>query len=1118
MRNTTAICAAVITFFAASCVEAPRSPQLRESLQGAATVDVVGVLVTEAGTRFELDATTLPHYKSGADCRWEQQLGPTVVLVDPNACVLEAEAPLQRTQLVLRVQIVRDDGIALVDYAVRVTNETPKVVVSAVAVAKGGAEVQLDGSKTVDADDGQKLSFAWKQTGGPSVALKGASLPIATFIAGPTKGAVLQFELTVTDGVDKVTSKPVVVEVGNHVPIAYAGEDFDVLPGEEVVVQGAVSDGDNDPLELEWSQISGPTLALQGTDTDTVTFTAPNKKGPVVLALVAKDDEDKSPPSHVEIHIGNSPPLANAGPNQAVAESALVTLNGSGSGDPDGDELHVTWTQLTGPSITISDLHSLTPTFVAPDWQCLLVFRLRVWDGTAVRTDQVQVSVANGYPVALVANEVNAQYGEPVILDASASYDPNGDDLTYHWQRVSGPYVSLHHVTKATPSFVAPMTPAELVFRVAVCDGMVCSTPKTTRVHVDNGIPELNVPEQVVVEGGSQVTIEAEAVDPDGDVVTWQWNCDALAIGYPNSPNPTFQVPVAAQSFVLDVVVSDGFVQVEKSVTVTVANHVPTVSAGSDKTVDPGSLVTLSGSVEDLDGDALLTAWTLVQGVDVELADPQAVKTHFVATAPKGPRVFQLSADDGTSVTTDTVTMWVTNSPPTADAGALQAVAAGADVTLQGAGTDPDGDALTWRWTQVDGDVVELVGDDTAWPQFSAPASKAALTFELVVKDGEVESAPSLATVHVGNAAPVADAGTTQQVGPGAFVTLKGGHSFDPDGDEIAFQWVQTGGDEVVLSDSTAAEPTFVAPTKAQSLTFSLTTDDGWAQSVPGAVEVVIGNLPPAVHPPKGALEVAGGAVVTLVGEATDPNGDDLVFQWLQTGGDLVEVQGADGDTLTFTAPAAKQTITFEVEVTDALGESDSVEFEVVVLNSAPVAHAVAPQAVDPGDLVTLSGASSTDADGDALTWKWKQVEGDTVALSDYFASTPTFEAPVGRQILVFTLQVFDGEVWSTAVEVEVQVKNSPPVAVFVDQCAAPSSLAWLDGMNSTDADGDALTYHWSQLTGTPVTLGGETTSAPTLIAPEIPQTMKFLLTVHDGIESGLPVVGTLTVSESCSD
>ena len=49
-----------------------------------------------------------------------------------------------------------------------------------------------------------------------------------------------------------------------------------------------------------------------------------------------------------QISVANTPPTANAGPDQTVASGATVNLNGTGSTDPDGTIASYAWTQTAG--------------------------------------------------------------------------------------------------------------------------------------------------------------------------------------------------------------------------------------------------------------------------------------------------------------------------------------------------------------------------------------------------------------------------------------------------------------------------------------------------------------------------------------------------------------------------------------------------------------------------------------------------------------------------------------------------------------------------------------------------------------------------------------------------
>ena len=241
---------------------------------------------------------------------------------------------------------------------------------------------------------------------------------------------------------------------------------------------------------------------------------------------------------------------------------------------------------------------------------------------------------------------------------------------------------------------------------------------------------------------------------------------------------------------------------------------------------------------------------------------------------------------------------------------------------------------------------------------------------------------------------------------------------------------------------------------------------------------------------------VDAGAVVALMGTASDPDGTIVNYLWEQTGGTAVILSGADAVTATFTAPdvAADETLTFRLTVTDNDGAEASAEVSVTVrrVNLPPVVDVVASQAVDAGAIVILM-APASDSDGMIVNYLWEQTGGTAVILSGADAVTATFTAPdvAADETLTFRLTVTDndGAQVSGNVSVTVRPVNLPPVVSAEVMTVQQYTAAVADGADliflhfdllgtAIDPDGTIVEYQWAQLGGPTVTLSGANTPA----------------------------------------
>ncbi|HRD97351.1 MAG TPA: PKD domain-containing protein [Rubrivivax sp.] len=278
------------------------------------------------------------------------------------------------------------------------------------------------------------------------------------------------------------------------------------------------------------------------------------------------------------------------------------------------------------------------------------------------------------------------------------------------------------------------------------------------------------------------------------------------------------------------------------------------------------------------------------------------------------------------------------------------------------------------------------------------------------------------------------------------------------------------------------------------------------------------------------AQSTLAGRAVTLDGSgSTDANNDALTYAWTLTGkpeGSLAKLDAPNVVKPMFLADVAG-TYTASLVVSDgALSSTPSLTtITVSVANAAPVASAGVNQSVIVGNRVMLSGAASSDANGDSLSYAWTLVTrpaGSSASLSDAATVGANFTPDVAGTY-VAALVVNDGKINSSEsrTTITAALANVAPVASAGSaQNAVIGGAVVLDGSGSTDANGDPLTYAWtlsSRPAGSTATLTSPGTVKPGF-TPDVAGSFVATLVVSDGKLSSAPATVTVTATAAATN
>jgi hypothetical protein len=396
------------------------------------------------------------------------------------------------------------------------------------------------------------------------------------------------------------TDRVFVLEAGNSKPVVnvYAFPN-PVKAGEDLTVGIYAYDLDRDDITLK-SVTCGNSQAkieeeerFDGYLFATATCKFDGEGSYTVSAEVSDGIETSSDTTSVQVVSNNTPPFVYGyifidGEGNVVSPDSLKVNTTYNlivyAYDPDGDELTYSVDNSSNCSVGEEGLISCTFTQTGP-----LSFTVTVSDANGASTQEtVYATVVDvSIPPEIVyvgLDSLNVSPGGTFSLEAYV-YDPDSDLLSWELyvngdeQPISSGSCKLleegyFECTLEDYQVPQEFEPGSYQFTFVVKDGSSQTDTETLNVVVGelNASPQIlkGLPETVQINMGESYTFEIDAVDPDGDPLTYTWYVNGEKVGEGNN---TFTYTFSdSGSYVVKVEVSDGKSTVFSQTAVTVIN------------------------------------------------------------------------------------------------------------------------------------------------------------------------------------------------------------------------------------------------------------------------------------------------------------------------------------------------------------------------------------------------------------------------------------------------------------------------------------------------------------------------------------------------------------------
>uniref|UniRef100_A0A7M4E8X9 KIAA0319 n=1 Tax=Crocodylus porosus TaxID=8502 RepID=A0A7M4E8X9_CROPO len=338
------------------------------------------------------------------------------------------------------------------------------------------------------------------------------------------------------EGFVNVTVKPAVRV--NQPPVAVVSPKVQEvsLPTTSTFIDGSQSRDDTKIVSYHWEEIKGP-LREQKASADIPVLHLSNLVPGNYTFRLTVIDSDGAANSTIALLMVNKPvdypPIANAGPNQAITlPQNFITLNGNQSND-DHEIVSYEWTLSPKSKGKVVAMQGVRTPFLqlSAMQEGDYTFQLTVTDSVKQRsTAEVTVIVQpenNSPPIAVVGPDKELTFPvEGTTLDGSKSSDDQGI-IFYHWENISGPSTLQMEDTDKAVATVTGLQIGTYHFRLTVKDHQGLSSTATLSVTVkeENSIPPHAHAggKHILVLPNNSVTLDGSKSTDDQGIMSYLW-------------------------------------------------------------------------------------------------------------------------------------------------------------------------------------------------------------------------------------------------------------------------------------------------------------------------------------------------------------------------------------------------------------------------------------------------------------------------------------------------------------------------------------------------------------------------------------------------------------------